>query len=388
MREVNATKQKMVIAGLIGVFILAMVMIGVMFLGGKKNKKQVVNNETPTQVNTKKSDDGNIQRQTEKNENKKFLKLATNDIYGLKMKEETNQVMFYQQQKILSASPFDGQKHAVENYPFGKVTEFLWSVNSAKAIVKDSGDYYVYDINSNLTNKFRYKIDNAIWNEDGDKVIYKFYNPESNQRKIMIADTTGENRETIVNKVAYRQINMNLWPGNEGVCYFPRPDARVKGKLFCSAPKTKNKKEYGGQYGQDYLWSPNGSKILTSFTREKSGNKLVLGVMNKDGGEARGLAFATTVKKCVWSKNNVDVYCAALGGEPLAIMLPNAWREQIFNSMDTFWKINTETGEKKRLVELSDIDFVVDSENLILDTEESFLFFIDRRSRDLWRLKL
>ncbi len=388
MIEVSTIKQKMVIIGLIGVLVLAIVMISVMFFGGdkksKKNKSATKQTEKSAGQELKKSEDSN-----EKNkENEKFLKIVESDVYGLKMKKGTNQIMFYQQQKTLSADPFSGKKHSISSYPFVDVTDFLWSRDSSKAIVKDSGDYYIYEINSNLAYKFRYEIDNAIWSNSGDKVIYKYYNSNTGKRKIELADVKGENRQSLVERLPYRKINLIMQPEKERFCYFPHPDARVKGKLFCLNFDGQNKKEYGGQYGQDYLWSPNGSKLLISFTKEEAGNSLVLGVMSETGGERKGLSLGTTVEKCVWSKNNVDVYCAVLGGAPLAIMLPNAWDEQLFNSIDTFWKINTETGEKKRLVELDEMSLVIDSENLVLDPEENFLFFINKKDRSLWRLKL
>jgi hypothetical protein len=385
MQEISATKQKILIIGLVGVLILAIVMIGVMFLGGDKdNKKSIDNSAQVTQQESKAADKNKKGTKAESD----FLKIAINDVYGLKMKKGTNQIMFYQQQKLLSADPFSGKKHSVGSYPFSEVTEFLWSKESDKAIVKDTGDYYIYESSSNLAYKFRYGIDTAIWNNNGNKIIYKYYNPDTKKRKIEMADTKGENRQLIAEGLPYRKIDLILQPEADSICYFPHPDARVKGKLFCKSLNGEIKKEYGGRYGQDYLWSSDGNKILTSFTQEESGNQIVLGVINKSGGDVKGLSMGTTVKKCVWSKNSIDVYCATLGGAPLAIMLPNAWDEQLFNSVDTFWKINTETGEKKRLVNLEDMTIAMDSENLTLDVEENFLFFVNRKDRSLWRLKL
>jgi hypothetical protein len=399
MQEISSVKQKILIWGLGGVLILAVVMIGVMFMGQKNRGKQVVDNTDQIDgVKANGEKDKNKKAGTEDSNNGKvaegvkrdgkFLKIAKDDVYGLKMKKGTNQIMFYQQQKVLSADPFSGQKHALGSYPFIDISEFLWARDNSKIIVKDSGDYYVYDINKNLANKFRYEIDNAIWNRNGDKIIYKYYNSSNGQRIIKIADIDGENGQLIVDNIPYRNLEITLQPNSDRVCYFPKPDARAKGKLFCFNLNGQDKKEYGGQYGQDYLWSPDGKKILTSFTMEDSGDKLVLGVMNEFGGEAKGLSMATTVKKCVWSKNSVDVYCATLAGQPLAVMLPNAWDEEIFNSADTFWKINTETGKKERLVDLEAMNILIDSENLILDAEENFLFFVSRRDRGLWRLEM
>jgi len=390
MKEIGLTKQKILLMGVVAVFILALIMLGVMFFG----KQQMVNSTKNKKVEeVTKKDNDKTQREDVSGsgvakKDGRMIKLAEGKVFGPTIKPETNLVMFYEQQSILTVDPFTGKKSAVSKYPFGEVRSWLWSKKADRAIVNDTGDYYIYDLNNNLTNKFRYDIDIAIFNKDGDRVIYKYYNPETHQRRIKIADLKGENGQLVVDNVPYRKIDLNLQPQTERMCYLPTPDARIKGKLFCMDLNGGEEREYGGQFGADYLWSPNGQKILTSFTKEESGNQLVLAVMNKDGGETKGLSFATTVKKCVWSKDNVNVYCAMIGGAPLDVMLPNAWDEQIFNSADTFWKINTQTGEKKRLIDLEKIPSVIDAEDLVLDPEEKFLFFRARRDGSLWRLKL
>jgi hypothetical protein len=389
MKEIGLTKQKMLLIGVAGIFILALVMLGVMFLGQKKKSDKKINNNQKVVSSGKNVNEQNQQpSNTNTKKNDKLVKLEAGKIFGLIIKEETNLAMFYEQQNILTIDPFSGKKNAISKYPFGEVRSWLWSKKADRAIVNDAGDYYIYDLNNNLTNKFRYDIDIAIFNKDGDRVIYKYYNPETHQRRIKIADLKGENGQLVVDNLPYRKVDLNLQPQTNRMCYLPTPDARIKGKLFCLDLDGNNEKDYGGQFGEDYLWSPNGQRILTSFTKEESGNQLVLAVMNKDGGETKGLSFATTVKKCVWSKDNVNVYCAMIGGAPLDVMLPNAWEEQIFNSADTFWKINTKTGEKKRLVELEKIPSAIDAEGLVLDPEEKFLFFRARRDGSLWRLEL
>ncbi len=402
MREINFTKQKILIVGLVGVFVLAVVMLVVMFLGGKSknslgSKGKVENVKNNNEDKKPKGSDNTVadknngqgkQDDIGENVNKKIAKLTPGKIFGLSIKKGTNLAMFYEQQKVLTIDPYSGKKNSLGTYPFGDVRKFLWNSSSDKAIVNDTGEYYVYDLNSNLTHRFRDTIDTAIWNKSGDKVIYKYYNSKTHKRKIRIADINGENSQLVVDNLPYRKVDLQLQPLSDRVCYYPMPDARIKGKLFCYNLDGKNPKEYGGNFGQDYLWSPMGDKILTSFSKEESGNQLVLAVMNKNGGQAKGLSFATTVKKCVWAKNNIDVYCAMIGGAPLDVMLPNGWQEQIFNSADTFWKINTETGKKTRLLELEEIPTVIDAEDLTLDPEENFLFFKARRDGSLWRIRV
>jgi len=400
MREVSLTKQKILIIALVVVFVLAIVMLGIMFIKKKSgtNKDNIVKNEKMVTKNGGDGQDGadsNIKNGRTENEKRDtseikevITKLADGKVAGLVIKPGTNLLMFFREQKFLTVDPYTGAKSAIGSYPLIDVRKMLWNKKVDKAIVNDAGDYYIYDLINNLSNRFRNTIDTAIWNKEGDRVIYKYYNSTTKKRKIRIADIDGENSQLIVDNLPYRKVDLAVQPLTERVCYWPTPDARIKGVMFCVDLDGKNVKEYGGQFGEDYLWSPDGQKILVSFTKEEAGNQLVLGVVNKNGGENKGLAFATTVKKCVWSKDSVHVYCAMVNGAPLDVMLPNAWEEEVFNSADTFWKINTVTGKKERLVDLEKIPTVLDGADLILDPEENFLFFRARRNDSLWRIKL
>ncbi len=386
----NFGKQKVFIVVFGTALALGLVVLGYIFW--QKGGFKLVEKRLSKKVEIK-SDFKEVKSKPAKKELSRFLKLAETPVLGLRLFPGTNKVLFYQAQKFFTVDPYSGERKSVGAYPFTEVQKFVWDLSGNKAIVKDLGEYYIFDFRSNLTKKFPDKIDIAIWNRQGDKVIYKNYNTQTHQRQIKVADTDGNNKMVAVDNLPYRRIEMTLQPRTDRFCYFPSPDARVKGRLFCQNLDGSNLQEWGGNYGQDYLWSPAGEKILTSFAKDETGSQLVLGVMNKNGGEFHGLAFPTTVRKCVWSKDGVNVYCALLGNIPTVVMLPNFWQEKSFDSVDTFWKINTETGKKSRLVEVEkmkqgDKELLFDTTNLLLDPEEEFLFFIDRRQGDLWRIKI
>ncbi len=115
---------------------------------------------------------------------------------------------------------------------------------------------------------------------------------------------------------------------------------------------------------------------------------MVLGIANENGGEYRGFRFATSVKKCAWSKDSRFVYCAMMGGFPSYAILPDEWEEGKYNSEDLFWKIDTESGKMERIIEKEEIPQVVDAVNLFLDKSEQYLFFIDRISGGLFRIAI
>ena len=144
-----------------------------------------------------------------------------------------------------------------------------------------------------------------------------------------------------------------------------------------------------GNFGADYLWSPDGQKVLLSSVQTQGGNRMVLGVMNEQGGVYRGLDFPTTVQKCAWAKNSKDVYCAMMGSAPEQAILPNDWENEKFQWEDiSFWRIDTETAKKSRILEAKDMTEAIDAKSVFLDDAEEFLFFQNRKNNSLYQIKL
>ena len=111
--------------------------------------------------------------------------------------------------------------------------------------------------------------------------------------------------------------------------------------------------------------------------------------MNYNGGEYKNLGLPTFISKCVWSKDNKTIYCALPGNIPTNSILPNDYKDQKFTTTDTFWKINTTTGEKNRLVETNDMPKnALDASEFFLNTDESLLFFVNKIDKKLYRIVL
>jgi len=69
-------------------------------------------------------------------------------------------------------------------------------------------------------------------------------------------------------------------------------------------------------------------------------------------------------------------------------ILPNEYDSKKFTTTDTFWKVDIATGKKTRLIELKEMSDTFDAANLFLSSEETMLFFINRKDDKLYRIKL
>lgn len=344
--------------------------------------------EVAKEENEEQEKDATIQENQQKTTAVDILKIVEGDIKGATPDPKSGAILFFNDKNFLKADNEGGKRQSLATYPFKNVEKIFWSNAKDKAIVKDTDGFYIIYLDSNKTEKIKDGVDEAIFNTTGDKIIYKFYQASNQKRSVNISDLDGSNWQELTG-TEYKEIGLLSQPGRNNFVYFPHPNGLVDSNLnFFDIESKKNEVIFSGKRGADYLWSPKGDKILVSFTMDNDKSKLSLGVMNASGGQFQGLNFPAAVKKCAWSKDGVNIYCAMTNSFPSAAILPDDWQNGKYFSIDTFWKINTESGKKDRVVDLEDLTEEIDSVNLFLDSDEKNLFFINKKNGDLYRIKL
>lgn len=268
------------------------------------------------------------------------------------------------------------------------ISDVSWSPNGRHALmsIEGGGVLAFYD---GATKILPTTADYATWSQDEENIIYKSYDQVTNERTLRILDLK-KNEDQFLADLPFRNVLFAQIPQSFLVAYWQLPDSftastlRSVGTINTADPRTV----YDGLFGADYLFSPDGQRILASYTVESGGNAVNLGVMNKSGGEFTGLNIPTLVSKAVWSRDNQTVYYA----QPLAIpdeaVMPNDYIQGTLTTQDTFWKVDITTGERSRLIELKDLPEEIDASNLFLYPDESILFFINRTNGKLYRINL
>ncbi len=274
---------------------------------------------------------------------------------------------------------------------FFKLTQFFWSPDRLKIILKfqDSKNPLAYlNIQTQKITPISKEIDAIAWNTLSDKIYYKFYNPQNKEKSLNIANPDTSHWKELT-KLKYRYISLAQVPKTGLVSFWNRGDAYQKTNLqTVSLLGEKAQTIFQNTYGTDYLWSPLGNKILFSHTDTKGGHKIMLAVMNSNGGEYTNLNIPTFISKCVWSKDERFIYYTLPGGIDDTAVLPNDYTSNKFNTMDTFWKVDLQTGEKTRLLDLKDIEQKYDATQLFLNKDESLLFFLNRIDQKLYKINL
>jgi len=224
----------------------------------------------------------------------------------------------------------------------------------------------------------------------GDKIIYKYYDGKTKKWTLNIADSDASNWKELTG-LEYQNMRIIQIPHSSLISFWNAANSFEETNFSIVSMMGGEKKTiFSKKFGADYLWSPNGERVLVSSVENKGGSRLNLAVMNSHGGEYSNLGTPTMASKCVWSGDNTTAYCAFPGNIPESAVMPNDYQEGKIQTKDTFWKINTAAGGKKeRVVEIEDLNAIqisFDAKNLFLSSDEEALFFVNSYDGRLYRI--
>lgn len=246
---------------------------------------------------------------------------------------------------------------------------------------------YLYDYNTQSAREYDPAMDNISWDNTGEKIFYR-YSSASGEKFLSLADPDGSNWKNLT-KISYPFVSITAVPQSSLVSFWSRPNGFEETSFqVINSVGGEPKPLLTQKFGADYLWSPNGEKVLVSSVDSRGGSKTTLAVMNSSGGEYRNLNVPTLASKCVWGRNSKDVFCALPGSIPEGSVMPNDYNDKKFTTRDSFWRIDTATGKQERAVELAEIKEGYDATDLFLSPSEDYLFFINRIDGRLYGIEL
>lgn len=291
-------------------------------------------------------------------------------------------------------SDFDGNnKKTLSDKTLTGLQSVIWSPDKTKVITRTkflSGyfQFNFYDYKTSSGGPLSGNIDTVIW-QSNSKIIYKYFDSVAKQGSLNIADFNGKNW-TKLTPLNTKYISMAPIPGSGLISIWNAPDAFTETILgSASILGGETRILFSGNFGTDYLWSNDGNYVLSSSSDKKGGSKISLTLLTSQGKNHKiTLDIPTFVSKCIWSRDNKTIYYALPGSIPENSILPNDYISGKINTTDTFWRVNLETGEKTRLVDLDKINNQFDVTDLFLNSNESFLFFINRLDNKLYKISL
>ena len=266
-----------------------------------------------------------------------------------------------------------------------------WSPDQTKVISRfASGSgfrFFLYDYNEDKGFQLKNNLDAVVW-QNNNKILYKYFNPDTGERSLNIADPDGTNWSKIAD-LEYKNVSIAPIPRTALISFWNSPDAALETKLETISILGGSKTSvFKNDFGVDYLWNGNGSYILLSHADQKNGSNIQLAITNDKGGEFKNLGIATFVSKAAWSKDNKTVFYALPSSLPGNSTLPNDYISGKIITDDSFWKTNVVTGEKIKLLDAGKSETKIDARGLFLNADESMLFFVNKIDGKLYRIDL
>lgn len=274
----------------------------------------------------------------------------------------------------------------------GEVRRLLWSpiYIGALALVEADGQslWYHFDLRNGTRTPLRPDMSRLAWNSLGDSIYYQHTDPATDERSVNMANFDGNNWKRL-STVGTADYFLAAIPQSSRLSFWTRPNGLETSTLESVSITGEGRVVIStGKFGGDYLWSPDGHSLLIGSVDIQGGHSPIIGLTDGQGGNYRDLRIPTLVNKVVWSRDNQTLYFAQPGAFESGIILPNDYYAKPVFTKDTFWKMNTKTGKRERLVPLNEMNQAFDATSLFLSYDETSLFFIDRESSKLYRITL
>jgi len=178
----------------------------------------------------------------------------------------------------------------------------------------------------------------------------------------------------------------SFWNSDTNIELATKPSYASDGYSYYLDPTTERYfKSLSSKKALITLPSPDNSSILIS---EMADDRLTTSLVDRASGRIQGLDIQTLPDKCVWTRNNLGVYC----GVPNALsraQYPDLWYQGQENFQDSLWFINATTLETNLVSDLPrEFNANIDVESIGIDQKNEYLYFIDKQTEYLWSYRL
>ncbi|MBL7154955.1 MAG: hypothetical protein ISS88_00405 [Candidatus Portnoybacteria bacterium] len=289
-------------------------------------------------------------------------------------------------------SNFDGSSQTrLSSNILLNLLKVIWSPNKDKviAVFEENGlpRKYLYDYNTGISTALDRNIRWLAWSPIEDKIAYQYYNSQTEDNNISIANPDGSQW---TNVFTTRMKNLIVeWPSLGQVVIRTKPSGLAQSVVYTVNLATGDfQKIISETYGLTVLWSPLGDKLLFSETNNQ-GKNLKLKIADLAKSTIGELNFVTLPEKCVWSQDNRTLFCAVPKNISDSATLPDDYYKKRISFTDEFWAINLDAQEAIRIfIPENEGTATYDAKELLLSPQEDYLLFINQPDGLLYSLEL
>lgn len=313
----------------------------------------------------------------------KLLQLTDFPIISPSLNPKEDRLLFYKKGggDLLSYDFSGKEPQKIANITIVGILEALWSPAKDRAAVfyLDGETLKAFlHIGTSSVAVLPQNIESFSWSPNGSSLAY--LRRENEKASLITADAGGMNQRNIAEFPLWEARLQ--WSANDRISVSTAPSGLAEGFLFLFSRGSGTLTKIARGFGLEALWSPNGSLILISSTAS-GGKNIRLSLLDAGGKELWSPGMATIVDKCVFASAD-KIYCAIPRFISPGGVLPDDYLRGSLHTADRIVALDT---DKKEIREVF-TEGTFDISDLIITSNEEYLFFVDRRDGTLWRYKL
>lgn len=176
------------------------------------------------------------------------------------------------------------------------------------------------------------------------------------------------------------------WHKSDSITISTKPAGSVEGFLYTLDTTTGTLQKILDQ--KRGLMATINPSAQQAFITESTSVGIKSSLLEIKTGKISDTVFSTIPEKCVWAKDAIIIYCAVPDFVNRGTY-PDDWYKGKMSFTDSWWSLNTSTGETEQIIDLSreggeDFDVIMPE----LDPYELYLLFVNKRTGEPWILEL
>lgn len=212
-----------------------------------------------------------------------------------------------------------------------------------------------------------------------------FAHMKLNSDSSTIYSTNFDLKETVLEQSIIKDWLIS-WDSENYISMFTKPSSKIPGYGYILNIKNGNSEKIFNQInGLTFKLSPDAQSAIYS---ESNGNSFSLKFKNLETEEIRDFPISAIPEKCVFSNTQENIiYCGTSTLIPSATY-PDDWYKGKVSFDDSIWKINTNTGRSETLYQFDDMYGNFDVIDIQLTSDDEFILFKNKIDLTLWSINL
>jgi hypothetical protein len=366
----NKKKIIIIIITILVLLLVALLVYNIFF----KPKPEVISDdffESPEEILTE---------SPELNKESRLLRLSTKPVVSFNVLGENITVVFTDG-SIGKISLGDTPEESITNIGSKVVGSKISSQGDMIALQVNNGDMYgrwiIFDKNTGGLESLSPNVRSVVFSPQGKTLLIR---QDDSGYSLIIRD---EGEESTISNINIPDL-VATWVDEETIGISTKPSGMAPNILYFLNTKTNLLTSIlGNKFGLTFNISPKKDWILFSSTNN-DGRGSMFKVKSLEEESEKMVSISTLPEKCVFSQDIRYVFCAIFKNSPSRFIMPDDYYKGVFSSSaSTILKVNLGNSQTEEIEKIP-LD-LIDPQ---ISNNEDILFFIDKNSKQLYRLKI